>query len=324
MKLDFRLLIVDNERRGPEAVEDLRHYLDERGFSLVETRAPDLSKSALVEVARQKGKDFDLVMVDFVLQEKHFGTDVLEWLREEMKYTEMVLYSAEAKSELQKRMKKTEGVFIAHKDDLEGVLCGLADIVIGKVVDLSQMRGIVMAEVAELEVHMTETIVRVLDGTEGARAREIVLKVLRDLMEKRGELSQVITEVLDPGGRRCVADVVEDNRIFSARWKWEGLKSFATELPPSLREDTKVLNRFNREILSRRNVLAHAREEMQNGKPVLQSHGGRRGKREVIDEEWMRRMRLRLRKHRRAMEAVCGAIVAEFGGMEADGEESSS
>lgn len=330
MRLDFRVLVVDDKlvgdrRAQANAVRALRKYLDDRGFTLSPTWPSSVSMDALDALADAEGREFDLVAVDYRLGQKHTGADVLRSFRRKMKYTEMVFYSADPEADLLRALwgARVQGVFVAQRRSLSRVLRAVADVVIGKVVDLSQMRGIVMAEVAELEVQMTDTIVRALNGREGARSREIIVEVIRDLMEKRKGGSQAIGEALDRDRGRSVLDVVEDSHIFSAHWKWEGVKGLAMELPPNLRDDRKVVKRFGREILAKRNILAHAREEVEDGEPVLRSHGGRPGRREVIDEEWMRQMRLRLRDHRRAMEAVCGAIVAKFGGG-TKGEESKS
>ena len=89
MRLDFRLLVVDDNTRGIGiALSTLRDYLEMMGYELV----PDvLTRCGPEEVGKlqEDGRKFDLVMVDYDLGPgtKEDGVDVVSALRGIMKYT---------------------------------------------------------------------------------------------------------------------------------------------------------------------------------------------------------------------------------------------
>ena len=317
MKLTFRLLVVDDDPQPGQAEAALKDYLRGEGFELETTRPPDLSEKSLRGLAERGGRQFDLVMVDFRLEEVHSGTQVLRWLREEMKYTEMVFYTGFSARMLDEEMARDwiDGVFLADRTNLDEVLRGVAAIVIGKAVDLNHMRGIVMAEVAEIETRMKAAIESAL-GNEASRA--IIVGVVGRLVAGRTKQSQEVEENLK---NDRVDGIVTDPHVFTAYWKWRAVHALAKGVGAGPAEVERVA-RYDREILGKRNRLAHVREEAgADGRPRLRSAPGAGGKDEVIDEDWMKNLRRQLAKHREAIEAVCGRIESEFG---ADGERRST
>ena len=170
MKLEFRLLVVDN---APDniiegAVGILSDHLELKGFSLNKRFVNDFSEAEFRGLARLEGKDYDLVMVDYRLElDDMDGADVARQLRLGLRYTDMVFYSSAPPAELRDKLAKASvsGVFVETRDNLSDALTGLADTVIGKAVDLNHMRGIAMAEVAEMDVLMEETLGRAFQPT---------------------------------------------------------------------------------------------------------------------------------------------------------------
>ena len=309
MKLTFRLLVVDDDPLPGEAEAALGAYLRGEGFQLEAVRPPDLSEKSLRGLAEREGRQFDLVMVDFRLREAHSGTQVLRWLRKEMKYTEMVFYTGFSVETLYEEMAREwiDGVFVAARANLDEVLRGVAAIVIGKAVDLNHMRGIVMAEVAEIETRMQAAIGSAL-GHESARA--VVARVAAKRVAGHRKQSGEVAEKLKNGR---VGEIVGDPHFFTAHWKWRAVNALAKRVGARPGE-VEVVARYDAEILGKRNRLAHVREEIGgDGRPRLRSAPGAGGKGEEIDEDWMKDLRRQLAEHRQAIEAVCERIESEFG-----------
>lgn len=306
MKLTFRLLVVDDDPRPGQAEAALEDYLRGEGFELEAIRPPDLSEGSLRRFAEREGRQFDLVMVDYRLEEAHSGTQVLRWFRRQMRYTEMVFYTGHSTRTLYEEMAREwiDGVFVADRMNLDEVLRGVAGIVIGKAVDLNHMRGIVMAEVAEIETRMSAAIGSAL-ARESSRA--IVARVAAKRVAGHRKTSGEVEQKLQ---NDRVEEIVGDPHFFTAHWKWRAVNALAKPAGATPAE-VETVARYDREILGKRNRLAHVREEIgEDGRLRLRSAAG--GSDEEIAEDWMKDLRRRLARHRQAIHSVCGRIESEF------------
>ena len=320
MKLEFRLLVIDDRGEPDQAVADLERHLEEQGFSLDPTVPDDLSEgrlgALLNALAEGEGKEFDLVIVDYRLEQKYDGPQVLGDFRRSMKFTEMIFYTADSEADLYSEIAKAkiDGVFVARRDELDDVLRGVADIVIGKAVDLNHMRGIAMAEVAEIDVRMGDTLHRAFVGRENSCAQEIEAKIKDSFLRRKAHLAARTRKRVDNGGLR---NVVRDGRVFTSYDKWKALRTLARCVLTETQANE--LDGYDEEVLEPRNKLAHIREEKgKDGKIVLRSDAGA-GRETTIDEEWMAKFRQALGKYENSIRAVCGAIDTKFGAM--DGPE---
>lgn len=312
MKLEFKLLIVDDQPDSiGEAVGILSDHLETKGFTLEENHVTDFSETGIRELTRYQGKDYDLVIVDYRLgSENYDGAIAARQLRQDLRYTDMVFYSSDSSVELHAELvrESVDGVFVETRDNLGDALTGLADTVIGKAVDLDHMRGIAMAEVAEMDVAMEETLKKAFQTTDdhwnGVKERTVEkLEIYMQDNKKR------LNKRLDEGG---LVDVVGDGGLFSAVHKIRAVIRIARRLPNIDPEVLSVLNEYENEVLVNRNLLAHAKEETNDaGDKILRSI--KRDEAEtIIDESWMDGFRITLQKHRNALNVVCDSIDGHF------------
>ena len=321
MKLEFSLLVVDDAPGGIEqAIETLADYLGTRGFTLDSRIVNDLSEQGLRRLARSAGKDYDLVMVDYNLGQPDIidGAGAAEQLRRELPYTDMIFYSSISEADLLGELAKhsVPGVFVARRDNLDEALTGLADTVIGKAVDLNHMRGIAMAEVAEMDVLMEETLGRFFRSSNElvVAAGERTIGNLRKGIEKG--LKQ-LEKNYEEGG---LPGLVSDGRLFSFTNKYWAIRRAVKCLPEKPSDAMSVLESYEDEIIRKRNMLAHVKEATEDGKTILRSIKDD----VIIDDNWMVDFRQNLRTQRDALTTVCEAIDDHFGIAEAphDSEES--
>ena len=323
MKLEFRLLIVDDAPDSiRESIDSLEDHLESKGFSLNRRIANDLSDNGLRDLAREEGKNYDLVIVDYNLGRADTdGAAGAARLRRELQYTDMVFYSSDPGLNLHGKLaeKEVAGVFVARRDELSTALTGLADTVIGKTLDLNHMRGIAMAEVAEMDVLMEETLGRAFRSTDDqfvAIARTTIKQLGEGMQKDLKKLKQRLNEDLLP-------DVVNDSRLFSSTHKSRAVKRVAKCLPEKPSEELEVLQSYEADIIQNRNMLAHAKEDaLANGKTILRSIKSKKGE-TLINDSWMVNFRKMLKKHRTALTIVCEAISRQIAATEAarDSEE---
>ncbi|MYE99974.1 MAG: response regulator [Gammaproteobacteria bacterium] len=316
MKLEFILLVVDDAPDNVEpAILALEDHLNTQGFHLKQEVATDLSEQGLDKLADSQGRNYDLVMVDYNLGlGERNGAVVASQLRQRLPYVDMIFYSSMPVSELHKYLadQKVPGVFPAIRENLGDALKGVTDTVIRKAVDLNHMRGIAMAEVAEMDVLMTQTLVRVFhsNNEQIGAAMEKTIERLRGGMENN---SLRLQNHLDNGG---LPAVVDDSLLFSLANKYQAIRRVAKCLSSELRNELEVVNSYEEDIIRNRNMLAHVREDTgENGQTILRTVG-RNQSEVIINETWMSDFRQKLLRHRAALVVICETLDRQFGGAE--------
>ena len=305
MKLQFSLLLIDdNPNTIAQSLQTLADHLEDNGFELVTQAPDDVSVSAVDKLSRNHGKEFDLVAVDYMLGSELFdGGHVASIIRRELQYTDMVFYSSDTSLNLHEQLAKAEveGVFVATRDELGEALVGLADTIIGKAVDLNHMRGIAMAEVAEMDLMMEDTLADAFQfaGTGlDAVAQRTADRAKAFMTDSAARIDKVVSE-------EGIVGLVRSARLFSAAHKYRALMRICKTVSPP--PDLRVLDSYESDVLGNRNMLAHAKEVATNGAPTLQSVA-RDGSTTTIDDAWMTKFRRTLRDHRTALETVCAAV----------------
>ena len=307
MKLEFSLLVIDDNppNYSDEALRQLDEALLSVGFNLKRNIAPDISLDAIEQLARQGGSEYDLVIIDCNLgSDNPNGSVVAKAVRQLLPYTDIIFYSSAAPKELLKLLAEQEvaGVFVADRTNNFGdVLEGVAETIIRKAVDLTHMRGIALAEVADMDVMLGAVLTRAFSSTNEA-ITAAATRTLEKLVEggksrvKKLEKHQAGNEILD---------VVQSSLMFTLSDKYRSLSRVAKAL--ELDFNLNDLNSQN--IIEQRNLLAHAQEvASENGAPTLKSI--KDGNEIKIDDGWMTVLRTELRDHRIALAGVCARIDA--------------
>lgn len=308
MRLEFRLLVVDDDpSSAQEAIGELSDFLEGRGFTLQTKVANDLSENGLRDLARSSGKDYNLVMVDYNLGRADInGATAAARMRRELLFTDMVFYSSAPSVDLLAELARSHvaGVFVANRETLGETLRGLADTVIGKAVDLSHMRGITMAEVADMDVEMEEILERVFSSSDECFSSK-AKRTLKRLGESAADQKSKITQLVE---KDAILEVVADSHLFSSMHKYRALVRVADCLAKKPVEALEVLRTYDADIIDSRNTLAHAKEEsLGNGATSLRAV--KKGQAAIlIDDTWMADFRAKLRSHRAALRAVCAAL----------------
>ena len=315
MKLEFSLLIVDDYPDGVKtAIDTLIDYLDTKGFTLKPQSVDDYSEKGVQKLARSQGKNYDLVMVDYNLGlDDRDGAVVARELRRELPYVDMVFYSSTSVSDLLVQLSKQEvsGVFAETRDSLDYALKGLADTVIGKVVDLNHMRGIAMAEVAEMDVLMERTLVQVFQSNR-PEINNAKSRTIRKIKKKHEDMKKVFGLLGNRPDSGELSDVVRDGRLFSLVDKYRAIIRVSKVLPGD-HSELELLASYEEDIIQNRNMLAHVAESStEDGRTILRpiSYDGSEV---VIDDDWMSEFRQNLQQHMEALKAVCKILVENFG-----------
>ena len=307
MKLEFSLLVIDDDANdlAQNALGELEEFLTEKGFSLKRNVPTDISSGAIEALAQLGGAEFDLVIIDYMLgANAPDGSAAAATFRRLMPYTDIIFYSSSPSGELLRKLadEKVAGVFVANRtDNLGETLVGIAQTIIGKAVDLTHMRGIALAEVADMDVILEDVLVRAFSSTHA----DIAPTASRTLLKLVDGGNERVQKLQKHHAANEILAVVRSNMMFTLADKYRALTRVANAI--GLGEQVKNLNSQN--IIDKRNLLAHAREAAgQSGTPTLKSI--KDGNEIEIDDAWMIVLRTELRDHRLELTSVCAAIEA--------------
>ncbi len=127
-------------------VDQVRSWGFESSFELVTT--PDEF------MRREPFKDYDLIVVDYNLGDNQpHGETFIKRIRDHKVYTELIFYSAQPSANLWAAISQAqlEGVYVANRQVILDKLLSVAHQSVHKILDLNNMRGMVMAEVGDID-----------------------------------------------------------------------------------------------------------------------------------------------------------------------------
>lgn len=176
MKIKYNVLWVENEQDWLDSiVDEIQEFVEELGFKFsydVATGRSDISDY----------NKYDLILMDLNLASEPTGDEIIQEIRNLNIYTDVVFYSASGISAIRAKgnEKELEGVYYSGRNNVLFLakVQGVIMTTIRKTQDLTNLRGLVMAEVSELDVMMGEILLRFL--TLPKNLEEFLRKVTAD------------------------------------------------------------------------------------------------------------------------------------------------
>lgn len=267
MRLKFSVLWFDDNEVYLDSVDldGLKSDVHSWGFDpeITMVKTPD-------EFTRHMPfEKFDLIVVDQNLENYPDGQEFIAELRNNAVYTEVIFYTAGNASELWNaiRDRQLEGVFVSNRNDILSKITRIGYQSIRKVLDLENMRGIVMAEVGELD-HVLDEIITI--GMSSLSTDQQLLIFTRFHTEFNKQ-SQQLNERLDAFLKN--PEIVEMLNLCDSNKRWQNFNRLWKQ-----HEKLKIRERigeFDRDVLYPRNFLAHGKPEFFEDGSVLFRHKGK-------------------------------------------------
>lgn len=256
MKLEFSILWFD----------DSEEFFDAMDFGYIEGEIkgwgfePEIItvKTAAEFEAHSPYESFDLLVVDYNLENDGHGQNFIEKIRSLDVYTEVVFYSAGGVSLLWDAIyaNKLEGIYIATRAQIETKILEVGRQTIRKVLDLENMRGIVMSEVGDLDAVLEKIFVKAMDGVSD-EARSDVFKRFHDKATEQAEKSEgALASFI---GNPSVDELL---KLCDSDKRWQNYNRVKRH-HDILKK--KKLGNYVDEVLTPRNFLAHGVPERIDG-----------------------------------------------------------
>lgn len=300
MRLVFSVLWFDDDEEYFDSLsldlESLKEDISSWGFtpviSMVSTPEEFTNHSPF--------ETYDLIVVDRNLEGYEDGQEFIANIRSNAIYTEIIFYTAGNTSDLWEaiREKELEGVFVSSRSNIFSKITKVGRQSIRKVLDLENMRGIVMAEVGELDFVLDEII------TIGVNAlpEDQQQSIFKRFHEKFVEQNQLDAKAL--------AGFIESPRTIdmialcdSSAKRWQNFnrlwKSHA-----KLKGREKIGDYFV-DVLRPRNFLAHGKPELYSEKGFLFRH---RGEEYYFDEVTSQELRQTILRYKQSFSTIITLI----------------
>ena len=258
MKLKYSMLWFDDDKDQFDSYDfdDLIRQIKSWGFDF---DSPTYVQTAQGFMDKAPFTEFDLIVVDYNIGEdnKH-GDDFIQKVRDLRIYTEVVFYTARDITKLWESVKekRLEGVFLSNASMIIQKVLQVAKQSVKKVVDLENMRGIVMAQVGDIDLIIKDLLEKGLTQLGEAKLAEVFCGFInrnKEFSEKNFAKIQQFSE--DPSIERMLELCDSSYPI------WLLVKSLQKRHPNLKGFD---ISDYNDEILKPRNALAHGIPQSRN------------------------------------------------------------
>lgn len=279
MRLKYKILWIENEEDWVDSIYDqIQEHLSDLGF--------EFEKKLIAKEEESVNYDeYDLILMDLNLAEQPNGAELIERIRNLNVFTDIVFYSSVGIDTLREkgREKNLEGVYYSGRtpdSSFVRKVCQVIDSTIKKVQDLSNLRGLVMAEVSDLDSLMDEIIVKYY-------VDQSLLDEFHRRITKNKENN--IKKSLDNDGIDCVKTcklnwrqfnidkllkiIDSSQKVRAINILLERHKKQGTDLYQSP-NDKGFVDNYLQDIIYVRNNLAHCSSVIENGKEILKTRSG--------------------------------------------------
>jgi len=296
MRIKYHVFWVEDDNSWFDTTQEIfKDTLEEWGFVLVCERAKNLEE-VKAAISSTGLKDYDLLLIDYTLKstssQQNNGDDVIKFIRSNDIYTDVLFYSSAVDNIHDSMLKnELEGVYTSDRNNIEYKFEKVVKTTIKKVQEVNAIRGLLMAETSDLDEIMLKIIKQALSSdTSGNIEKYIVEKIGETITDNIKRADSEDTTTLQK---------INDGRIFTSFHKAKLIQKICKLNQIDIK---KFFENYNKDVLRTRNIFAHVKEGMKDGKKVLIST--KTGEDETFNEERCVEIRKTLIKYREILENI--------------------
>ncbi len=268
----------------------MEEHLRELGFSPVIVQRPGGARSLQVI----KSVKPDLILIDLNLAGKENGQDIVEKIRDNELYTDVVFYSKQ--HDFLRELGNLEGVFYCDRSALEQKTRKIIDITVKRQQDVNNLRGVLIAEAIDIERKMESFITRYLGLSRNEEKRSVFERLYQEDNLTFQQKYQFAERILGKAIARLEVKLQSARSTGSSK-----VGELSTRLS-NLKSGKQKFDRFGKEIIRLRNVMAHV-EEVKGKTNVLHVHD-EHGNLVVVDDEYCNSKRKSVGEHSQNLQSL--------------------
>jgi len=296
--LKYRILWFDDSQSFIDSLSPrIIRYIEDLGFKPEIISKTDDSN---VQNLLREIDDFNLILMDYNLNSKTTGKEIIKKIRNNDIYTEVVFYSGQQNVIPYAKSEAFDGVFYSEKDQLYEKTIAVVNLTVKKNQDINNIRGLVIAESIEIEVKIEKVIISYFDFDDEK------LEVFQSIFDGRSEVVQA--------KKKCdLINKISKERITTLN---NTLKSgdIDTSVRDGIRDKIKFIEQFKdlakdieTDVIEIRNVLAHT-QESPDLKNTLISRINKHATTITIDDEWCKSTRKKLKRHSENLDSALARL----------------
>lgn len=299
MNLDYKILWFENDKDWYDSiVDDVKEFIeDELAFKF----ANPILKYDATNFEQIGLADFDLILMDLNLLGGQQGDDIIKRIRDGEIYTDVIFYSSSGEKSVRDKVveKELDGVYCVSRegDKFFPKLKKVIETTIKKVQDINNMRGLVMAQVAEIDQQMCA----ILDEFALNQPKESVIEFFE---KRRQRTKDSISKTLKELDSASIIDLIR-HREFNTSHKWMSIQSLLKIYKKECADLKEIVDNYKPEIIDKRNHLAHAVEDWDESglKKILKTDDGF-----IFDDDVCKIIRNDLKIHSENFNKVLGFV----------------
>lgn len=256
MTLDYKILWIDDHEDFFRNHEDfIKEHIEEKGFEAQIIKHKSLQDYLEHDDNKVEQVKYDLFLVDLNLDNGHTGNEIIEKIRSNKVLTDIIFYSTNL-ADVRRSVNDNniEGVFVTsrNQNDFEEKVTDVIDVTIKKVQDVNNLRGLIMAEVAELDRIKERILVQYSTIKSDRSIESYILEKLKksyddNLKKVESHAEKSITEIID-------------NLYVDSDKKARAVKKINSSFDESA---------YRVSILKKRNSFAHIEENIIDGQRMI-------------------------------------------------------
>ena len=298
MNLSYSILWYDDDRDFFESLdkEPIEAEIASWGFR------PKITPVHNAAELQQYGsfKQFDMLVVDFKLEGNEHGDQFIRSVRDQGVYAEIIFYSTSASSELWKAVhdNQLEGVFVTNKPGIHQKISRVAKQSVRKVLDLENMRGIVMSEVGDLDELLENIFTLAMQGITEEQRQLVYKAFVKKAKEPDKKFEEALLAFENEPSIESLLALCDGSE--------KRLQNFnRVKKHHALLKTNNFSDEYQAEILGPRNFLAHGVPERKEDGSLLFRH---RGKEFLFDDEVGKTLRHKILEYKSAFKEIADAL----------------
>lgn len=296
MNMNYSILWFDDQKDYFESLdkEPIETAIALWGFSPIIIPVHDAAEF----YSHSPFKKFDMIVVDFDLGEEH-GEKFIKNIREQEVFTEIIFYSMSETSDLWQAVhdEKLEGVFVTNKRGIEQKVIRVAEQSVRKVLDLENMRGIVMSEVGDLDALLGDIFDRAMLGLTPEQQNSIFNRFHDKTSEQNKKLQDGLTAFKNAPSIEGLLKLCDSDK------RWQNFNRVKKH--HNLLKTNSFDGDYINDILWPRNCLAHGTpERKEDGTLVFQF----RGNEYTFDDTVSQNLRKKILEYKSAFSEIADSL----------------
>jgi hypothetical protein len=259
VRLDFNVLWVEDQPdRVAAQVTAIEKQMGAEGFRFNHTPCTSFSEVKALVTDQVFADEIDLVLVDWDLGSDLRGQDVIQLIRDSVRYKDIVFYSAQTSTNELRQLvfqRGLEGIYCTSRAELVDEVVGVFESLIKKVLDLDQIRGIVMGATSDIDNMVNECLVLMHEQLDSAGRQKMFDSAIGYIQQriddflKKAEALKGVTSLDELFGAHMILTANDRLRMLGGALK---IQTFEAH-----KEYRKSVVKYQQDTVPKRNDLGH-------------------------------------------------------------------